>query len=158
MYRMKNLVIRKAASDELSSIQAVARDVIRACYTAFLGADRVAEFIDSGQSDQEFVAHEDHLFVALEEDRPFGFSICFDDVVHLLMIRSDAQGRGYGSHLLGWCEKTIGERGFRTGRLETFAGNAQAMRFYQRNGWFAVSRDAGEEGALARIRFEKQLS
>jgi GNAT superfamily N-acetyltransferase len=155
---MKNQKVRKAAAAELPEIQAIAREVIAARYPAFLGADMVQDYLDSGQADQEFVTHQDSLFVLMEGTRIMGFAICFDDFVHVMMVRLDAQRGGYGSFLLNWCEATIKERSHHTARLETFTSNSQAIGFYRKNAWVEVKRDAEDVGVFARIWFEKELS
>lgn len=156
--RTENLTIRRVEADELSLVQTIAREVIITCYPAFLGPKPVAAFIESGQSDQVFIEYKSDLFVLRDENQLIGFSICFEDFIHLMMVRPDAQRGGYGSQLLGWCEEAIKDRGFGTARLETFASNAQAVRFYIKNGWSDVKRDNEISGVFARIWFEKQLN
>ena len=155
--KLNKLTTRKAHENEISSIQAIAREVILARYPAFLGEEAVTAFIGSGQSDREFVEHRDNLYVLAEGDRLIGFTICFDAFVHLMMIKLDVQGNGFGSHLLEWCEGVIGGKGHKIARLETFLSNAQAVNFYLKNGWSEVERDSEDAGAFARICFQKSL-
>lgn len=154
---MKNLTVRRAKTDELSTIQSVAREIISTRYPAFLGEDAVNAFLESGQSDQEFVANQNNIFVLLEGDEIRGFSICFDDFIHLMMTKLEFQQKGYGSFLLNWCETAIKARGYDIGRLETFASNVQAVEFYRKNGWIEAGREDEDAGVFARIRFEKAV-
>ncbi len=149
--------MRKAEAGEVAAIQAIAREVILTCYRGFLGDEAVTAFVESGQSDREFVAHGDDLHVLAEGRRLLSFAICFEDLVHLMMVRPDAQRLGHGARLLGGCEALIRGRGHGRGRLETFAANRRAVRFYAGNGWSEVRRDGQEAGAFARVWFEKAL-
>ena len=154
---MSELVTRKALAGEVPAIQAIAREVILTGYRGFLGDEAVTAFVASGQSDRELVEHRDDLHVLTDGQRLLGFAVCFDDFVHLMMIRPDAQGRGHGGRLLKDCEALMRGRGHGRGRLETFAANGRAVRFYARNGWSEVRRDGEGSGAFARVWFEKSL-
>lgn len=155
---MKNLTVRRADMAELPTIQSAAREIISARYPVFLGEDVVNAFLESGQSDQEFVTNRNNIHVLLDDDELCGFSICFDDFIHLMMIRLEHQRKGYGSILLNWCETSIREQGYGIGRLETFAANVQAVEFYRKNGWIEVGREDDDAGVFTRLRFEKSVS
>ena len=51
--------------------------------------------------------------------------------------------RGVASALLDWLERTVRAAGMTTVRLETRAGNAGALSFYQHHGFTEVGRQAG---------------
>lgn len=155
---MKNLKTRYADVSERSAIQTMARDVIRGRYTAFFGPEMVDAFIGSGQADEEFVTHEDNLYVLVDGSDIIGFSICFENFIHLLMVKMERQNEGLGSVLLKDCEAMIRDRGHQSARLETFVSNVQAVAFYLKNGWTETARDGEDAGTLARIWFEKKLT
>jgi ribosomal protein S18 acetylase RimI-like enzyme len=56
-------------------------------------------------------------------------------IVHALAVSPAAQGQGYGSALLGFCEARAREQGYTGLRLDAFSGNASALRFYARHGY-----------------------
>ena len=155
---MKNLKTRHADVSERSAIQAMARDVIRGRDTAFFGPEMVDAFIDSGHSDEEFVTHKDNLYVLVDGNDIIGFSICFENFIHLLMVKINRQNEGLGSILLEGCETMISGRGHQSARLETFVSNTQAVAFYLKNGWTETARDGEDAGTLARIWFEKEMT
>lgn len=62
-----------------------------------------------------------------------------------LFVRRSWQGRGLAGELMAAAVSEAGRRGFRTLRLWTPEGAAQARRFYEREGWAhtgAVKRDS----------------
>ena len=75
-----------------------------------------------------------------------------------MMINSTLHGSGHGSRLLAWCEARIRASGHSVARLETFAANVQAVRFYRKHGWAEASRDNDDGGRLRRSYFAKKLS
>ncbi len=56
-------------------------------------------------------------------------------VVHSLAVLPAAQGRGYGTALLGFCETFARKAGYARLRLDAYSGNAAALRFYERHGY-----------------------
>lgn len=59
------------------------------------------------------------------------------------------QGKGYGSRLLQEFEAVSKEMGFKKIKLTVKAGNAQAIKSYQRNGWNVDSND-GKSVAMSK--------
>lgn len=154
---MSGLVIRPARPDDIAALQALAREVIEVRYTPFLGEEMVAGYINSGAADAEIAKHQAHLSVAELDGALLGLVVCFEDLVHLLMTRLDQQRGGVGTALLRWSEQQIAARGYHCGRLETFTDNAQARRFYRKNGWFEVGFGAVEGAGVPLVFLEKTL-
>jgi hypothetical protein len=83
---MDAVQFRKAQPGNLSIMQGIARRTIDKSYRSFLGDEGVDSFINSGESDRELQNHIDNCDVALREDVIVGFSIYFDDLIHLMMV------------------------------------------------------------------------
>ena len=153
---MSDLQFRKAQSGDLAIMQDVARRTIDRCYRSFLGNEGVDSFISSGESDRELQKHIENCDVALREDAIVGFSIYFDDLIHLMMVDVCLHRNGIGSLLLAHTESQLFGRGNKTIRLETFEGNHQAINFYIKNGWIVTTKSKDEEYGFVRVLFEKQ--
>lgn len=150
------LEIRAVRKADIDDVQRIAARTIKACFPAFLGEDQAVGYVDSGLSDREIADHEDNLFVMLDDGRIIGFAIVLGDLIHLMMIDVTHQRLGHGSRLLAWCEAEMARRGHSVARLESFAGNAQAVAFYVKNGWTETSRD-DDGGPFRRVYFRKRL-
>lgn len=84
-----------------------------------------------------------------------------DNIISDLWVAPDAQGQGVGAALLAALEDAIAKQGFGFVELETFAGNAGAVRFYERQGYEAIWRgmkfSASLNYELDKVRFRKAL-
>jgi len=56
-------------------------------------------------------------------------------VIHAFAIYPQLQGRGYGKHLLRFCETLARERSYTSIRLDAFSENSAALRFYEQQGY-----------------------
>ena len=83
-------------------------------------------------------------FVATAEDSLLGFAVLRQD--ELLAIATVHPGQGVGSTLMEHCEKLARSRGNPSIWLVTTNDNLDAMRFYQRRGYFleSLTKDAFE--------------
>jgi len=70
--------IRQISNEDLRIIQDKAKRVIRECYNIFLSKEAIDWFINSGESDNEFVKHFDNCKVLVLNNRIMGFTIFFD--------------------------------------------------------------------------------
>jgi ribosomal protein S18 acetylase RimI-like enzyme len=147
--------IRKAELNDLPMIQEIARRTIDKCYRPFLGDDGVDWFINGGESDKELEKHIDNCRVLLHDTYIRGFSIFFDDLIHLMMVDVNFHRKGLGKQLLAYSENELFESGNTILRLETFEGNHQAISFYKNNGWNETKRKKDEEFEFIRVYFEK---
>jgi GNAT superfamily N-acetyltransferase len=153
---MGDLEIRQARGEDLPVIQEVARRTIDQCYRGFLGDEGVDWFINSGESDRELQRHIEHCGVLLEGGAVVAFAIYFENLIHLMMVDVRLHRRGVGARLLAHVERQLFARGHATIRLETFAGNEQAINFYVKNGWSITGRQEDTEHGFIRVMFEKQ--
>lgn len=84
-----------------------------------------------------------------------------DEIISDLWVAPEAQGNGVGAALLAALEDAIALAGFGYAELETYAGNAGAVRFYQRQGydpvWRGMKFSASLNYELDKIRFRKTL-
>ncbi|MBJ3784332.1 GNAT family N-acetyltransferase [Devosia sp. MSA67] len=84
-----------------------------------------------------------------------------DNIISDLWVGPHAQGQGVGAALLAALEEAIAKQGLGFAELETFAGNAGAVRFYERHGYEAVWRgmkfSASLNYELDKVRFRKSL-
>lgn len=82
-------------------------------------------------------------------------------VIHLLMVRPDAVGKGVGSALVQYAEETARRRGCLVVRLDTGAQNTPAVSLYQKLGFqLAASSSMNVGGVIAHsghLFFEKIL-
>jgi len=71
-----------------------------------------------------------------KDNRISGFLGLSDDLIEMLFIHPDEQGKGYGKTLL---EFAVNERGFH--KVDVNEQNEQAFRFYRNRGFEVISRD-----------------
>ena len=71
-----------------------------------------------------------------KDNRISGFLGLSDNLIEMLFIHPDEQGKGYGKTLL---EFAVNERGFR--KVDVNEQNEQAFRFYRNRGFEVISRD-----------------
>ncbi len=155
---MNGIQIRRAQKADLQRMQKVAQRTIDKCYRSFLGDEGVDWFLNSGESDRELEKGIENCDVLLDAGVIVGFSIYFDDLVHLMMVDVAHHRGGLGTLLLGHCEDQLFARGNNTIRLETFDGNIQAINFYKKNGRKQVRKMKDEEHGFVRIFFEKETA
>ncbi len=150
----EGLYFQKAALRDAERIKELARRVILHNYVPFLGAEAVDAFISSGMADKEIDDGLDRCSVLFLNEALLGFVITKDDLLHLIMLDVPFQGRGYGGRLLALAESELFGR-HRTIRLQTFKENADAVRFYLKNGWRTAGEQFIEEMNLTMLSFEK---
>jgi len=152
---MTTYTIRKATPKDLRVIQELARGTIDKSYRSFLGDELVDWFLSSGGSDKELELQLDHCDVLLADGSVAAFSIYFDDLIHLMMVDSYLHRNGLGSRLLAHTEARLFAAGHAVIRVETFAGNRQAVAFYKKNNWTVARMEEDKENGFVRVYFEK---
>lgn len=128
---------------------------------------------DAGRVDREGLRREfetfcrdrpEALLMALSGTAPLGWGAREDGdhVISDLWVFPEAQGRGVGAALLAALEEAIANAGYGYAELETYAGNAGAVRFYQRRGyrpvWRGMKFSVSLNYELDKIRFRKPLT
>ncbi len=87
-----------------------------------------------------------------------GFRCLSNDTVELkrMRVRSDLQGRGYGTQLLHELEQLAVGRHIQTLCLETAQARPLTLQFYRRHGY----RECGEAlyGQVVTVRLTKQIA
>lgn len=152
---MNEPTIRQATREDLPTIQAIARKTISRSYRSFLGDENVDMFINSGESDKVIINDLERCDVILTNGNITGFTIYYDNLIHLMMVDVDLHRQGLGSLLLSHVEEQLFQRGNTIIRLETFEGNRQAINFYKKNGWKITKKDKDAKEGFERIYFEK---
>jgi ribosomal-protein-alanine N-acetyltransferase len=123
-------------------------------------ADRVALLVEFTRFCRD---QADALIVATVAGRPVGWGARenHDHIVSDLWVSPLEQGQGVGAALLNALEMGIAKDGFTQAELETYAGNAGAIRFYQRQGysmvWQGETWSASLNYALDKVRLIKRL-
>jgi len=104
------------------------------------------------------------ILVAIDDAGPIGWGAreYSDHTISDLWVSPAAQGKGVGAALLAALEEAIALAGFGFAELETYAGNAGAVRFYTRQGyepiWRGMKSSASLNYDLDKIRFRKTFS
>ena len=158
------IVVRPARLEEADALGAIGFDAWSNSAFAEHDAGRAdrealrAEFIAFCQQfhAQTLVAERDGLLMgwgAREND---------DFLISDLWVGAHAQGQGAGAALLEALEVGIAKAGFDHVELETYAGNAGAVRFYQRHGyqtiWRGLKHSTSLNYALDKVRLAKTLA
>ncbi len=146
--------LRPAEPEDAQTIKEIARRVIESNYTPFLGLEAVRGFIDSGLSDQEIDDGMGSCTLMIRDEGIVGFAITKDSLLHLIMVDTACQNRGYGAKLLAHIENILFGR-YETICLQTFKENAQAVRFYLKNGWRITRETPVPEMGKTMLSFEK---
>lgn len=147
--------IRKAREEDIETLQEIARRVIRNNYTSFLGQDNVSQFIDSGLSDKEIVEGVPYCHIMQQGDTIVGFAVVMDDLLYLIMVDVPFQHTGYGAALLAYVEREMFVH-HSVLKLQTFAGNTDNIRFYEKHGWTVAREEVVKEMGMVMLHMEKK--
>lgn len=157
------MIVRKAVATEASRLGEIGFEAWRASAFGINDAGRT----DPRSLRDEFVQFcaekPDVILLAASGDRLLGWGAreFSNQVISDLWVAPDAQGKGVGAVLLAALEEAIAIAGFSHAELETYAGNAGAVRFYSRQGyepiWRGMKFTASLNYDLEKIRFRKLL-
>ena len=126
--------IRRAVSDDISVLTDISVRTIAAEYCSFLGKAAVDAYLKSGMVEQYVEGCVADCIVITGDKQPVGFCVCKQQLIDLMMIDQVYHRMGLGTKLLQHCERVLFAR-YGEIRLESFAGNDKANRFYRKNGW-----------------------
>lgn len=129
-----DLVIRKAEMNELPLLQDLSEEVINLNYRSFLSEEIVDFFINSGSSNQYIEENINDLFVAVFNEELVGICVCKANLIDMLMIKNEYQGKNIGSYFFNQISENL-FKVYEQIRLESFENNTKANRFYIKNGW-----------------------
>ena len=136
---MAEITFCYAAKDDISILVKLAREIINSKYSSFLGKESVEIFINSGQCDKEIIENIHNCVIMKTGNNYIGFSIFFENKIHLMMVAPEYEKQGYGSKLLNHIENKLFLENNQI-ELQSFAGNVTANSFYERNGWKNIEK------------------
>lgn len=122
------MTVRPARPDDVGAIAAVAADIYRRVFRPLLGNADLSAF-DAAHFARRFADSLPRIRVAEHAGRPGGFCLLTDGTIDILFVERGSRNAGLGAVLLRDAE-AFGAR-----RLECFAANEAARRFYEREGW-----------------------
>lgn len=125
---------KQAIPIDSTKIKELSRRVIQTNYPAFLGEGAVREFIDSGMADKEIDDNIANCTIMMLDGAILGFAVVIENLLHLIMIDTPNQNKGYGSVLIKHIEQRLFES-YTEIHLQTFEDNSNALQFYLKNGW-----------------------
>lgn len=147
----REMTIRPARAGDLDALAAIVLAAIRASFPTFLPADVVERWLADDAVGKYVTSRWEACRVAEEAGEVVACCFTEGDLLDLLMVHPARQGRGLGGALLADAEQRLFEA-HAVIRLESFAANAAANRFYEARGWRASARktdpDTGAETAL----------
>lgn len=152
---MSELFIRPASETDLPAMQALARRTINRRYRTFLSDNYIDNFINDGTMDTEIFNNISHCKALLQNDNLVGFTIFFDNIIHLMIIDPELHRQGLGTILLEHAETELFSRGNTVIRLVTYEDNHQAMNFYRKHGWKITKKERGKNSGAIKVFLEK---
>lgn len=152
------LQLRPGTEADVDDFIRIWREIWRHSFAAALGADVHDPRFIYGMEHADLIPVARKTIAALLDGRVVGF--CFRDGAHIedLWVDPRVQSQGIGRELLATAVAAIARDGYRTATLDCIEVNANARRFYEREGWrpafrfFTWSRSLTRH--LPRIRFE----
>ena len=129
------MAIRPAREADIESIIEMCKLSMRATYGAFFDDDQMAPWIEGGETDKFVRGSIGNMLVAEEDGAVVGVAAVESDLIDLVWVALGARGGGLGGELMAAAEAAIREDGHKAARLEVFEPKADAIRFYQRDGW-----------------------
>ena len=122
---------------------------------AAVGIERQEVVLESGFVESYVRENIDPCLVILKDGLIAGFGVGRGDLVDLMIIDADLHRQGLGSILLAALEAKLG-RDHDLLRLESFAENAPANRFYEKHGWREIGRALDGESGQMKVTFTKR--
>lgn len=129
-------LIRHARQDEVGSLTAIGLRAWEGATVGLADVGRMRRLAENAFAD--FLAAHWLTVTVIEVDgRPRGWVARenFDEVISDLWIEPEAQGRGFGGHLLADIERRISGDGFEAAKTKTHAHNTAAIGFFRKHGY-----------------------
>lgn len=145
---------RRATTNDLDVMQAIAGHTIDVNYRAFIDDDGVDWFI-SGPLDDYVSKHVDDATLVTADGTIVGFAVCKHNLIDLIVIDDESHRRGFGSALLAHCESLLFER-YDAIELDSFEGNGKANGFYRKHGWVKTGTALDAMSGDRKWKFEKK--
>ena len=127
------MTIRPARHSDRETLEALCREGIRSNYAMFLPDDVVEPWLAGDAVENYIASHLEACHVAEQAGRVLACYVTDGDLLDLLMVHPDQQGRGIGSLMLADAETRL-FKAHHVIRLESFGANAATNRFYEARG------------------------
>lgn len=149
------MTIRPARTADREALAAIVLAAIRASFATFLPADTLERWLADDAVGKYVASRWEACHVAEEAGEILGCCFTEGDLLDLLMVHPARQGRGIGGALLADAEARLFEA-HPVIRLESFAANAAANRFYEARGWRAAGRTTDPDTGTENVVFRKK--
>ena len=149
------MTIRPARAGDLNALAAIVLAAIRARFSTFLAADTLERWLAGDAVGKYVAARWESCHVAEEAGEVVAGCFTEGDLLDLLMVDPARQGRGIGGALLADAEARLFEA-HPVIRLESFAANTAANRFYEARGWRASARKTDPDTGVEVVVFRKE--
>ncbi len=146
--------IRPARSTDREVLATIVLAAIRGSFPTFVPADTLERWLADDAVGKYVASHWEECRVAEEAGEVVGCCFTDGDLLELLMVHPARQGRGIGAALVADAEARLIQT-HPVIRLESFAANTSANRFYEARGWQAAARTTDPDTGLEQIRFTK---
>ena len=148
------MTIRPARAGDREALAAIVLAAIRASFPTFLSADVVERWLADDAVGKYVAARWQSCRVAEEAGEVVACCFTEGDLLDLLMVHPARQGRSIGGALLADAEARL-FGAHPVIRLESFAANTAANRFYEARGWRATGRTADPDTGAETTLFTK---
>ena len=151
------MAIRSARETDIEPVIEMCKSSMRATYGAFFDDDQMAPWIEGGKTDEYVRGGIGNMLVAEDDGAVVGVVAVEGDLIDLVWVALGARGRGFGEELMAAAEAAMRNAGHAQARLEVFEPNADAIRFYERNGWRRGARFPDPAAGVDKIVMTKPL-
>ena len=149
------MTIRPARAGDRAALAAIVLAAIRASFPTFLGAETVERWLADDAAGKYTATRWEACHVAEEAGEVVACCFTEGDLLDLLMVHPARQGRGIGGALLADAEARLFQA-HPLIRLESFAANTSANRFYEERGWRAAGRTTDPDTGLENLLLTKE--
>ena len=148
------MTIRPARAADRETLAAIVLAAVRACFPTFLPTDTLDRWLADDAVGKYVASRWESCRVAEEAGEVVACCFTDGDLLDLLMVHPARQGRCIGGALLADAEERLFEA-HPIIRLESFAANTAANRFYEARGWRASARKTDPDTGAEVVVFRK---
>jgi ribosomal protein S18 acetylase RimI-like enzyme len=148
-------MIQAAQTQDLDDIAAMWMHVCRQEFVHYLGQDVVEFFIESGELREEVACCSDSTYVYREDNRVLGFVVLQQDLIELMVVRSDCQNQSIGKQLYEYSIALISKH-HRHVRAECSEQDEKSNGLLRNQGFDFIGRYEDEMGFVRR-QYSKPL-
>ncbi len=132
---METLEIRQATKADFDAVIELCKSTLQVTYGSFLEVEAMRRWSEGDELHKYVRSRLGSLLVVVDYDGISGVVAVEDDLIGQLWVAPERRSEGIGAVLLAAAEALIRERGHTGLRVEVFAPNTRAIRFYERHGW-----------------------